>query len=224
VDQEDCMTKLIISQEDGKQREIELRKKRLTIGRAAHNDVVINHPAVSSEHAVIVALQNESFLEDLGSTNGTKVNGQPVKKHFLQDGDIVQVGGFQIKFCTPTFARNEIGVKRPAFLEPERASGDEKNAISDLSSANSTACIRFLSGSFAGKQILLTKSLTTIGKPTEAVAGILHTAHAYYLTHVEGETYPRVNGQSANAGLQCLQHGDLIELAETKIEFLIIEG
>jgi hypothetical protein len=79
-------------------KEIPLSKERTTIGRKPHNDIQIDNLAVSGEHAVIVTILNDSFLEDLGSTNGTLVNGQTVKKHFLQNNDIIELGKYKLKF------------------------------------------------------------------------------------------------------------------------------
>lgn len=74
------MAKLVLTVDGVVMNEVVLARERMTIGRKPHNDIVIDNIAVSAEHAVIVTLFNDSFLEDLGSTNGTFVNGQPVKK------------------------------------------------------------------------------------------------------------------------------------------------
>ena len=83
------MAKLIMSLDNAVIREVPLDKERFTIGRKAHNDIQIDNLAVSGEHALIVTILNDSFLEDLGSTNGTLVNGNPVKKHILQTNDVI---------------------------------------------------------------------------------------------------------------------------------------
>ncbi len=92
------MAKLILSMDGLVLKEIPLSKERTTIGRKASNDIQIDNLAVSGEHAVIVTIMNDSFLEDLGSTNGTIVNGNPVKKHFLQNNDVVELGKYKLKF------------------------------------------------------------------------------------------------------------------------------
>jgi pSer/pThr/pTyr-binding forkhead associated (FHA) protein len=79
-------------------KEIPLTKERTTIGRKPHNDVQIDNLAISGEHAVVITILNDSFLEDLGSTNGTFVNGQSVKKHFLQNGDTIELGKYRLKY------------------------------------------------------------------------------------------------------------------------------
>ena len=92
------MAKLILSLDGQVIKEFTLTKERSTIGRKPHNDIQIDNLAVSGEHAIIMTILNDSFLEDLGSTNGTLVNGQPVKKHFLQNNDVVEIGKYKLKF------------------------------------------------------------------------------------------------------------------------------
>ncbi len=92
------MAKLILSMDGLVLKEVELTKERTTIGRRPHNDIVIDNLAVSGEHAVLITVLSDSFIEDLGSTNGTTVNGQPIKKHFLQANDTVELGKYKLKF------------------------------------------------------------------------------------------------------------------------------
>src|SRR4051794_15890992 len=86
------MAKLALFLPDGTPMDLPLNKERITIGRRADNDVCLANLAVSSEHAAVVTILADSFLEDLRSTNGTLVNGKPVSKHFLRDGDEFDVG------------------------------------------------------------------------------------------------------------------------------------
>lgn len=92
------MAKLILSMDNMVLKEIPLDKERTTIGRKAHNDIQIDNLAISGEHAVIVTILSDSFLEDLDSTNGTFVNGQQVKKHFLQNNDVIELGKYRLKY------------------------------------------------------------------------------------------------------------------------------
>ena len=90
-------------------REYPLTKERTTIGRKPHNDIVIDNLAVSGEHAMIMTILNDSFLEDLGSTNGTLVNGQPIKKHFLQNNDVIELGKYKLKYMAEAVAAGGLG-------------------------------------------------------------------------------------------------------------------
>src|SRR5512147_607182 len=92
------MAKLILSMDGLVLKEIPLTKERTTLGRKPHNDIQIDNLAVSGEHAAIITILNDSFIEDLGSTNGTMVNGKPIKKHFLQNNDVVEIGKHKLKY------------------------------------------------------------------------------------------------------------------------------
>lgn len=92
------MAKLILSMDGLVLKEIPLTKDRTTIGRRPSNDIQIDNLAISGEHAAVVTILNDSFLEDLNSTNGTLVNGLPVKKHFLKNGDVVELGKYKLKY------------------------------------------------------------------------------------------------------------------------------
>lgn len=107
------MAKLILSLDGMVLRDFKIETERVKIGRKPHNDMQIDNLAISGEHAVITTIQGDSFLEDLGSTNGTLVNGQPVKKHFMQDGDLIELGKYKIKYLRE-------GVARPAQEDFEK--------------------------------------------------------------------------------------------------------
>src|SRR4051812_4752317 len=112
------MAKLIMSLDNAVIREVPLDKERFTIGRKAHNDIQIDNLAVSGEHALIVTILNDSFLEDLGSTNGTLVNGNPVKKHILQTNDVIEIGKYKLKFMSeaPTGAASVADFEKTMVL------------------------------------------------------------------------------------------------------------
>src|SRR5687767_7759793 len=109
------MAKLILSMDGLVLKEIPLTKERTTIGRKPHNDIQIDNLAVSGEHAVIVTILNDSFLEDLGSTNGTVVNGNPIKKHFLQNNDVIELGKYKLKFIGEAAAAAGAGGDKSDF-------------------------------------------------------------------------------------------------------------
>src|SRR5690606_10790408 len=127
------MAKLILSMDGLVLKEIPLTKERTTIGRKPHNDIQIDNLAVSGEHAVIVTILNDSFLEDLGSTNGTVVNGNPIKKHFLQNNDVIELGKYKLKFvgeAAPAAGAEKADFEKTMVLRPSamRASDDRRAA------------------------------------------------------------------------------------------------
>src|SRR5450830_1064869 len=114
------MAKLILSMDGLVLKEIPLSKERTTIGRKPHNDIQIDNLAVSGEHAVIVTILADSFLEDLGSTNGTFVNGKTVKKHFLQSNDVIELGKYKLKYMSEVLpgAANAADFEKTMVLRP----------------------------------------------------------------------------------------------------------
>ena len=119
------MAKLILSVDGTVLKEITLSKERTTLGRKPHNDIPVDNLAVSGEHAAIITILNDSFIEDLNSTNGTLVNGKPIKKHFLQNNDVIEIGKHKLKYFNDApvaasagdFERTMI-IRRPAASAP----------------------------------------------------------------------------------------------------------
>jgi hypothetical protein len=208
-------------------REINLSKERTTIGRRSHNDVVIDNLAVSGEHAVVYASGSDIYLEDLGSTNGTTVNGQPIKKHLLQSGDIVEIGKYRLKFLADgaTGSETEVDIDTsqplrrefygpgPATIQVRQPGGGAADG------APPAATIKILSGANAGRELALVKALTTIGRPGHQVAVITRRPTGYFIAHVEGEVFPTVNGTNLGSAAHPLKDKDIIELAGVKMEF-----
>jgi FHA domain len=256
------MAKLILSMDGLVLKEIALTKERTTIGRKPHNDIQIDNLAVSGEHAVIVTILQDSFLEDLGSTNGTVVNGQPIKKHFLQNSDIIELGKYKLKYVNEavagqakaadfekTMVLRPGSVKAataapaasapagPAAAAPVAAAAGARS-LSDTvagqsataapvappkpaSSPQKNAALQLLSGANAGKELDLTKPLTTLGKPGVQVAVITRRPQGFFITHVEGASFPVVNGKTLDAQAHSLNDHDVIELAGVKMEFFL---
>lgn len=197
-----------------------LLKARTTIGRRTYNDIVIDAAGISGEHAVIAMLLSEVFFEDLDSTNGSQLNGQPVKKHFLQDGDVIELATHTIRYCAD---EDGLGTPSAIVLTPTHDGlGDMRQTTvpSQLSSeGKSTGVIRILKGVGAGKEIALTKPMTTIGRPGIQVAVLARTQHGFSLTHIEGKVPALVNGTSIGASTHMLANGDLIEMSGAEMVF-----
>jgi len=287
------MARLILSLDSQVLAEYNMSKERYTIGRLPDNDVRIDNPAVSGHHSLIINILNDSFLEDLNSTNGTYVNGKLIKKHALQHGDVITIGHHQLRFAdqqtgaaeqdefektmvipagqqdaallakaekaaavaasadaaaaksaepAPAVAESRINVRvdmpeqkstpKPspvvetvAESKPEPAAHVATSAGIDSSNAPTAlplAKLQVLSGAFAGRELELTKALTTLGRPGVQVAAITRRAEGYYVVHVEsGEEgdYPLVNGQPIGAQARKLIDNDVLQLAGVKMGF-----
>ena len=196
--------KLIVTLDGAFVRELELGQDRVTIGRRPYNDIVLDSPAISGEHAVIANVLNESILEDLNSTNGTYVNGQPIKKHFLQNGDSIELVKDRIQYFDADHAGQAATSTAAAAPYPEVA--------------GEPATLLVLNGSNAGKSMPLTKTITTLGRAGTQVAAITRSGNAYAIAHVEGPA-PLVNQQAVGTTPHRLADGDVIDLSGTQLEF-----
>jgi pSer/pThr/pTyr-binding forkhead associated (FHA) protein len=283
------MARLILSLDNQVLAEYNMTKERYTIGRLPDNDVRIDNPAVSGHHSLIINILNDSFLEDLNSTNGTYVNGKLIKKHALQHGDVITIGHHQLRFSDqqtndaeqdefektmviPAGQQNAeqlaaaekaadaaaaaVTEDAPAAamddaasavkLDPEDAAALDETppppsmgetvaeepashlethaGIDPVSAPNALplAKLQVLSGAFAGRELELTKALTTLGRPGVQVAAITRRAEGYYIVHVESGKegdFPLVNGQPIGAQARKLVDNDVVQLAGVKMGF-----
>ena len=238
------MAKVILSLEGSVIREMNLDKERVTIGRKPQNDIQIENLAVSSEHARIITILNDSFLEDLGSTNGTLVNGNPIKKHILQNNDVIEIGKYVLKYVSDSstgqtsaedFERTMVlrmpsAAQRPAapvrtdtmtrmVAPPTAAAPSAVPPAAASGSGGHQAHIQILSGPGVGRELALVKNLTTLGKPGLQVAVITKRPQGYFITHVEGANYPILNGTILDAQAHAVKDHDLVEIAGVTMDF-----
>ncbi len=301
------MARLILSLDNQVLAEYNMTKERYTIGRLPDNDVRIDNPAVSGHHSLIINILNDSFLEDLNSTNGTYVNGKLIKKHALQHGDVITIGHHQLRFSEQAPAETEQDefektmvipagqqsaeqlaaaekaadaavaaateeaadpVGASVMLDPEEAEGlspepepepappppetapepepepapepeppQYAETVAEPPSHTATtagvdpsaapnalplAKLQVLSGAFAGRELELTKALTTLGRPGVQVAAITRRAEGYYIVHVESGKegdFPLVNGEPIGAQARKLADNDVVQLAGVKMGF-----
>jgi pSer/pThr/pTyr-binding forkhead associated (FHA) protein len=249
------MARLVLSLDSQVMAEYNMNKERYTIGRLPDNDIRIDNAAVSGHHSLIINILNDSFLEDLNSTNGTYVNGKLIKKHALQHGDVITVGHHQLRFVEDDEQQDEFEktmVIQPSARpleklrtavgqsqlegEPERAAAPAAAAATGATSqtgksralpegaALKKAKLQVLSGAFAGRELEITKALTTLGRPGVQVAAITRRGEGYYIVHVESgkaDDFPLLNGTAIGAQATRLSDNDVIQLAGVKMGFFV---
>ena len=239
------MARLVLSLDGQTLAEYNMSKERYTIGRLPDNDIRIDNAAVSGHHALIINILNDSFLEDLNSTNGTYVNGKIIKKHALQHGDVITVGHHALRFIdgeaeepadefekTMVIGAREAAKLKipPAHPAPAPAPATSTAAAAAVSTAAPAtaggvlpkARLQVLSGQFAGRELELVKTLTTLGRPGVQVAAITRRADGYYIIHVESGKegdYPLVNGAPIGPQARKLHDNDVMQLAGVKMGF-----
>jgi hypothetical protein len=244
------MAKLIFSLENRILNEYQLNRDRTAIGRRPTNDIQIDNLTVSGEHAVIVKKGNDFYIEDLASTNGTEVNSELVNNHLLQTGDLITFGKYQLKFISDIkpqvqnkpedafektimvrHAESKLMTRMPEQIKPVKAltsdpSLDETSRVIDSKNETSNTPVaigrvQVLNGSSVGRELVLNKALTTLGKVGVQVAVITKRPHGYFIAHVEGKVFPIINGVSTGAQALALNDHDVIELAGVKMEFYL---
>ena len=220
------MGKLVVSLDGVVIKEVQITKDKTTLGRRPYNDIVIDNLAVSGEHAVLQMVGADVFIEDLNSTNGTYINGKAVKKQLLSHNDTVEIGKYKIKFMVEDgtdYEKTMImkpGQRPPAPGAQPAHSGFGGSGFGALGASTTPASIRVLNGAAAGREVALTKVVTTVGKPGVQVASITKRPGGYVLAHVEGSLQPTVNGNPVIGETVHLKNGDVIELAGTQMQFV----
>jgi len=256
------MAKLILSFENTVLKTVKLDKERVTIGRRPDNDIQVDNLGVSGQHAVVTTLLNDCVIEDLNSTNGTLVNGQPITKHLLQDNDVIEVGKHKLKFVVEAAAaaapyvnlEKTMVIRRPAAGMPAATPAPQHHADLEPNTVGlkpatphaapkeapivkaptvphtpvqapaaaapvRAAAVQVLSGNAVGRVVDLTKPLTSIGKAGTQVAVLTRRPNGFFITHVEGATFPMVNGAPIGKQAQLLNENDTIEIAGIKMTF-----
>ncbi|MCW9047188.1 MAG: FHA domain-containing protein [Gammaproteobacteria bacterium] len=218
--------------------ELQLNKETMSIGRKSDNDIHLDNLAVSGHHAKILTILNDSFIEDLNSTNGTYLNGSLVKKNVLTDGDLIKVGKHEIKYINAnTGSANDF--EKTMIINPDSDGMQETEGskeidqsvgaiVAEITSSDSgkssqqKAKIRLVSGPNSGRELPLTKVLTTLGKPGVQVAAITRRPTGYFLIHIDGGDNgerPRVNDSQIGSKAHPLSDNDSLEVAGVKMTF-----
>jgi pSer/pThr/pTyr-binding forkhead associated (FHA) protein len=221
------MSKLVVSLDGVVIKEVQITKDKTTLGRRPYNDIVIDNLAVSGEHAVLQMVGNDVFIEDLNSTNGTYINGKAIKKQLLAHNDTVEIGKYKIKYLADESNEYEkTMIMRPGGASPMAATAAYAAPSSGFGGLGPTAApaspasIRVLNGAASGREVMLTKVVTTVGKPGVQVASITKRPGGYVFAHVEGSARPSVNGVPLAGDSIPLRNGDVIELAGTQMQFV----
>lgn len=226
------MPRLILTLDGVTLRDLPLTRERTLIGRRPHNDLVIDNLAVSGEHAVVLTKPEGVFLEDLGSTNGTQLNGRPVQRAALRHQDRIDIGKYHIRFLDEVSpARFERTLVLPAggsgLLVPEPHAAAGHSPISDdaggsdlaLAAVPAPARLRMTRGPGAGRDLPLVQARTTIGRAGGAQAAIeWHPPH-YTVAHLEGSPPTQLNGVPLGEVPIALSNGDRLVLAEVEMVF-----
>jgi len=241
------MAKLIFILDGSVIREYAVDKERMTVGRRNTNDIHIDNLAVSGEHAAIVSVDGLVYVEDLNSTNGTRVNEKRIKKEALKHGDEIGFGKYLLRFVkeegqlitdqSDGFAetilvdpRTEAAKKETEPTESESAPEVERVADSASEPENApeqnvedvqvkAPRLEVTTGEDAGQTLMLDRSMVKVGQVNQQVAVVTRRGDGYVITHVSGDRHPLVNGQAIGVQAHALSDGDEVEVLDVKMVF-----
>jgi len=219
------MAKLILKFANEVIDHIDLRQGDMKIGRRPGTDIQIDNLAVSGEHANLFTIGEDTFIQDLGSTNGTFVNNKQITKHHLRNGDTISIGKHTLVYIAEDSAASDVTedfsktvIISPGSMQPAAAPAPQPSSAP----AGSRGVIIILNGANSGKQIPLTKSITSLGKTGKKAGSIQQTDKGYLLTPSEGSNEnPVLNGRPVTAEGSLLKNGDVIEVSGTRIQFAL---
>ena len=222
------MAKLELSIDGEVVNEYQLDKEIITIGRKADNDIQIDNLSVSGYHAKVLTILNDSFIEDLDSTNGTLVYGKKITKHALVNNNSIVVGNYELKYINATADEQGDFIKTMIFQAGTGVTPSSGETA--LTSANTSttdpgpAKLKLMSGENEGKELPLTKIITTVGIPEVQVAAITRRPTGYYLIVVDAgknNKMPLVNDDEIDKQ-HLLVSGDVINVGGVKMGFFLI--
>ena len=235
------MAKIIIKFNNDVIDHIDLKQGDMKIGRKPGCDILIDNLAISGEHANIFTVGEDSFIQDLGSTNGTFINNKKITKHHLKNGDAIVIGKHTLVYLTESghnkqpddFAKTviissttreppEAKAAAPAASEPAAITVETvgKEAPAAAKAELRHGAIFVLSGVNSGKRIDLTKKVTNLGRTGKRAGSITQTIDGYVLASGEDEA-PKLNGRPVPAAGIKLKNGDVIEVAGTRLQFYL---
>jgi len=221
------MAKLIMTLDGAIIREFMVDKDSISVGRKHGNDIQLNDLTVSGRHALISVANEKIFVDDLGSTNGTLLNGGRVSKSVLQHGDVVQIGNYQFTYFEdedevyePTmFLRAEIEDTQILQTNPPKPTDAKGEPL---------AAVKILNGPLKTKVLELRKPFNTLGFNGIKMAMIARTAEGYSISSIKNtklrrsNDIPSVNGTLIETDSHALKDHDIIELVGTQMEFFYI--
>jgi len=210
-----------------------IEKDRVTIGRRPENDIHLDDPGVSKEHAVILTVGNDHIFEDLCSTNGSTVNGRRVTRHILQNGDVIGLDIFLLKYVNVK-ANSEKDYDRTLMIRTSDreisvaardAEGERQTSVQTARPSRRSTFplggVAGIKGEFAGRKVELEQALKTFGTAGRQVVVITRRPLGYFISHVEGKKTALINGHAIGEEPHALRHGDVIEVGQEKLEFFL---
>lgn len=227
------MAKLILKFNNEVVDHIDVVQGDMKMGRKPSSDVVLDNLAVSGTHANIFTIGDDSFVQDMGSTNGTFVNNKKITKHHLRNGDVISIGKHSLIFVNePRSQENTEDFAKTVVINPGSMDSAPKPPPTHVDTMETEVpktdrnarigALFVLSGANSGKRIELTKSMTSLGRTGKRAGVIRKMDNGYMLLHADDEfESPQINGKELPANGLELKNGDIIEISGSRLQFYL---
>ena len=208
------MAQLILTYNDELLARYPLRGDPVSIGRSRDNDIRITQDTASGHHAEIVCASNGVFVKDLGSTNGTFLNGRMIRQSRLEDGDVIALGKHELRYL-----ESDEGLEDAAAPEAEapEAANDPPPATPLVGR------LRFMNGPSRDRVLDLKGRVTAIGRAGDPIVAVASGRKRCFVVRLGEEaalSRVAVNGRPVGRRARKLHAGDVIEVGEVRMEFL----
>ncbi len=227
------MAKLLVTKDGANPTYRDIDVDRLIVGRDVECHLRLDDPNVSKRHAAIYTLGNDDIVEDLGSTNGTMLNGEVIKRHILQDHDVVEIGGYRLEYLNQR-AQKEMDFDKTMMAGQDmlsaalvgsyasRKDAPRVNTTRDTGITCQEGALLGMEGSQAGWHIALDKIVTPLARANGVTpAAILKRPDGYMVMRVAKQSEVRVNGENIGEAWKMLENEDVIDLGKDRYSFYL---
>ena len=234
------MAKFIIKFNDVVIDQVVVRPGDMNIGRRPGSDILLDNLAVSGNHATLFTIGEDTFVQDLNSTNGTFVNNKRITKHHLENGDTITIGNHTLTYVNENAAKANPNLAKTVIINPHKQEEMRAEAGKSAPAVSATptpapapakaappaepvrlGSLFILSGSNSGKRIDLTMPVTNLGRAGRRAGVISRTGHRYVLMPGDAGQVPRLNGVKVGNSGEELKNGDMIEIADARMQFYL---
>jgi len=193
----------------------------MLIGSDPSCHIYVDSLALQPRHASITTTQHTSVLRDLsGEQGGTFVNNKKLEgEHTLKHDDEIRVGKHTLLFTTEPADElaTHAGDELPEPIDPDA----DSNPFISAKNKPKNAWLQIMNGANVGRTISLSRNMTNLGKAGVQMAVIARRGDGYFLSHLEGDRTPLVDGKSIGDSSCKLEDGNVIQIGNVKMQFTL---